>query len=445
MAAAIRGIVGGKRPLQMVGSSSASELSPLARRELPWQPTDQPLDVAPAGASSRRVDRAGPLTVERVSEPPPFAALATEWEALHAQISPRTPFTSPLWNGLWWKHYRSRRRLVQDELYLHVVRSARGALVAVAPMMVTERPSFGPVRVRTLSCFGADPNVTELRSLVCRSEDELAVLETLSEHFAREDGRWTWINWGVVRDQNWAGASQRLGAAPPDELVDYQLPLPASWDEFRASRSRNLKESLRKCYNSLKRAGLAAHLRVVEQPEACEAALEVFFRLHAERGRAADTIQHSNVFEQERDRGFLREYVAAAARRDQVRIFQLCVSGEVVATRLGFLLGEELYLYYSGYDPGWGKFSVMTTLVAEAIRWAIESGLALVNLSTGTDVSKLRWRPVAASFRSITQVSPGWSARLAFGAYQQTRRIHRHPRFGRLLALAGRRPEAAHD
>jgi CelD/BcsL family acetyltransferase involved in cellulose biosynthesis len=389
-------------------------------------------------APARTVPR---LEVTRLAEVDAFEQVQEEWQALHERLAPRTPFTSPLWNALWWKHYRSQRLSVRDELYLHVVRDAGGALVAVAPMMATERPSLGPARLRTITCFGADPNVTEVRGIICQPQHETAALAALSAHFTRHDPSWAWIQWGVVRDQNWADAARCLRGRSPstnEQVVDYHLDLPRTWEEFRASRSRNVKESIRKCYNSLKREGLEAELRVVEGTEECAAALQTFFRLHADRGRATDTVVHGDVFEQQQERAFMAEYVEAVARRGQLRLLQLWISGQVVATRLGFLLGDQLYLYYSGYDVAWGKFSVMTTLLAEAIKWAIAQGLPIVNLSTGSDVSKLRWRPVATQFRAVIQVSHRWRARLAFGAYEQARRLQRHPRLGRLLALAGR-------
>lgn len=74
-------------------------------------------------------------------------------------------------------------------------------------------------------------------------------------------------------------------------------------------------------------------------------------------------------------------------------MFELRVAGEVVASRVGFATGEAIYLYYSGYDPQWGRYGVMTTTLAEIVCYAIGCGLASLNLSTGDDVSKTRWRP----------------------------------------------------
>lgn len=90
--------------------------------------------------------------------------------------------------------------------------------------------------------------------------------------------------------------------------------------------------------------------------------------------------------------------------------------------RIGFVLGDSLYLYYSGYDPAFAKYSVMTTVVAEAIKHAIEEGFATVNLSTGRDVSKTRWGPDEVVFRQASIVSPSLRGELTHEMFRAARR-----------------------
>src|SRR5260370_254453 len=166
--------------------------------------------------------RGNTLRVERLSGAEALERLAPEWEALDARVSPRTPFTSPLWNMLWGKHFRSDRLVVRDELLPYIGRDA---------------------------------------------------------------------------------ASTRT----------------ATWAECHTSRPRNLTESLRKCYNSLKRGGVSFVFRVVELPDETAAALDIFFELHAQRARAVGTVEHRDVFAAPRARAFLSEYARRMADRGQLR------------------------------------------------------------------------------------------------------------------------------
>lgn len=381
------------------------------------------------------------LYVERAAGPGAIEKLASEWEKLEQSLQPRTPFTSPLWNTLWWKHFHIYSAWVRDELCVHTVRNEFEALIAVAPMMLTSRPAFGPFRVRALQLLGADENVTELRSVISRPEDLPEVLATLSGYFRATSDRWDWLQWGGIPDNP---ASRELlgrgGRIQWGRVVPiYYLPLREPWEDFRNHLSRNMKEALRKCYNSLKRAGHEFAFRVVSEPAQTAAALATFFELHAERSLAADLPAHANVFTRQPARDFLLEYGQRMAERDQLRIFQLVIGGEVVATRVGFVLGNELYLYYSGYRLAWARHSVMTTVVAESIKWAIQQGLGGVNLSTGRDLSKLRWNPTEIVTCEGVQSSSRRLRQLAAGAYLHVAE-HATPNsvLGRLLSSARR-------
>jgi hypothetical protein len=89
--------------------------------------------------------------------------------------------------------------------------------------------------------------------------------------------------------------------------------------------------------------------------------------------------------------------------------------------RIGFAVGDSLYLYYSGFDPAWARYSVMTTTVAEAIKYAIARGFKTVNLSPATDISKMRWSPRQLEYQSAYQQSTRLRSCLARRAYMKAR------------------------
>lgn len=354
------------------------------------------------------------LIVQTISTMAGFDALAPEWERLEAGVSPRVPFSSPVWCKLWWTHFHRSGIACRDQLRIYAVRRPNGALVGVAPMFLTSRPGWGVVRTRELQFFGADPYVTEMRGPVCRPEDTVAVVEALSGH-VRRMRECDWVQWRGVRRAD-DDAHPRLRLREDDKLgvVDHFLAVPASWEAFKAGLPRNIKESLRKCYNSLKREKLDFEFRVVSAPDEVPAALDRFLELHKARADQTGTVRHADVFDSAPARALLRDYCLTLARRDALRIFQLVVGGKVAATRIGFVLGDEIYLYFSGYDFAYARFSVMTTTVAEAIKWSIGQGLRIVNLSTGDDVSKTRWRPQQVSYHGGYEVFEAVKSRAAF-------------------------------
>jgi CelD/BcsL family acetyltransferase involved in cellulose biosynthesis len=386
--------------------------------------------------------REATLLVERVTDISVLESLAPEWDALDAMLPLRTPFTSALWNLLWWKHFREQAAFVRDDLFVHLIRNGHGKLVAVAPQMLTQRPAFGPLRMRTVHYFGADRNVTELRGIVCKRGYESLAVRALHQHMLTCAGQWDQLQWCGIAERDWkestlgqGGAMLRAGSLP-----DYWLPLPStSWEKFKATRPRNIRESLRKCYNSLRRDGHQYEFQVVSSREEVADALNCFFDLHAARARSNLPVHHSDVFAGSRSRAFMTEYARLMAERDQLRIFQLKVAGTVVATRIGFTLGAQLYLYYSGYLPEWGRYSVMTTLLAESMKWALAERFDIINLSTGTDVSKTRWRPSVTHFCWGVQRSPTRYGQLLSGAYDQVWNLYHGSWYGKRMLAALRR------
>jgi CelD/BcsL family acetyltransferase involved in cellulose biosynthesis len=369
------------------------------------------------------------LVVKTFSRITDFAALASEWDALEATQTLHIPFRSSTWNRLWWKHFRRKSSGVQDCLRLTIVRDAAGALVAVAPMMLTHRPARLPIRTRELQFLGADSNVTELRGMLCLPGHETAVLEALSGYFATRSD-WDWIQWrGLPGGQTPPLADFRSSR----EVPVFYLPLPATWEALQASLSRNMKEALRKCYNSLARDKHEYQFRVLSEPAEISHGLTRLLDMHTMRAAATGTIRHPDVFAAPHARRFIAEFVDEMAARGGVRIFALNVAGVAIAMRLGFLYGNELYLYYSGYDPAWGQYSVMTTVVAEAIKWAISQGYQCANLSTGADSSKARWRPTRVDYLDGLQPSPTWRGQLALAAMEMVRERIR-PRIARRQA-----------
>ncbi|MFT3907341.1 MAG: GNAT family N-acetyltransferase [Steroidobacteraceae bacterium] len=343
-----------------------------------------------------------------VREAQSFRELAPEWEALLPRCPVRTPFMYPYWCELWWQHFAERRLLVTDTLKLLEVRDGGGALRAVTPFVVTTRPSLPWLNIRSVRPIGADPNVTELSTLICAPEDEAGVVSALLDYFVARRGEWDLLSLGDVRaDSDSVGMlGGRAGLRWTGEVSDYVLTLPADWETFRSSLKRNIKESLRKCYNAPRREGLTPELRVRAAPAEVAAALERWLHLHTMRADRTDTVIHRNVFAVDPPRAFLRATVAQLAAQGLTRIFELELNGQVVASRIGFVLGDTLYLYFSGYDPAFGQYSVMTTTVAEAIKWAIEQGLKTVNLSPGNDVSKTRWSPDEVRYRRAVLPTP---------------------------------------
>jgi CelD/BcsL family acetyltransferase involved in cellulose biosynthesis len=382
------------------------------------------------------------LTIEQLEGPEALGDIIAEWDLLDREIAPRNPFTSASWIIPWWKHFRRHRQMLfHDEFFCHVVRGEGGRLVAVAPLMRTSVPGIGPPVVRMLQFFGIDPALTEIRGVICRPENHAPVVEALVEHFLSRRNEWDVFRWAGLRHPTSAYYANRPACAflARDELPDFVVDLPKSWNDLRLQVSSNMRKNLRKCYEFLERDGFAIALRVTKRPDEVEAAMARFLTLHAARADAVGMISHPQKFARAHERSFLGGYLRSAAARGELRIFELEIDGAVVASRVSFLLGSDLYLYFAGYDPAWKNYSVMTVLMSEVFKWAFEHGVERVNLSTGRDQSKERWKAREVLFGNAVQISPTWRARAAFGPFRA------YEALGRARARAAQRKQGGNQ
>ena len=365
------------------------------------------------------------VTVSCVTDSAGVAALAPDYEAICKAVGNHLPFALHAWHDTWCRHFLNCDPRIEDRPLFYVVREESGTCIAILPFIMSER-RFGPLKFVSAGFLGADPAITEIRTPLVAPG-----YETLAVHAVRNElsklGEWDWVHWGGLTPQltrAFVGGRPLLWQEPQSDFV---LDLPSSWQEFRVRLKRNIRDSLRHCYNSLRRDGHQFELEVIADRNGLELALDRFLELHVMRAHLGGTVKHANRFSSQVSRDFLHAVCDRLAGSGHVRLFALKIRGRTVAMRLGFVVGEVLYLYYSGYDPAWGRYSVMTTTVAESIRYAIENRLRAVNLSPTKDLSKTRWSPRQIDYESGYEPGPRVWSRLANMAYLKAR-SHKHDR-----------------
>src|SRR5450755_3749279 len=119
------------------------------------------------------------LSVTTLTTVDQLQGLQEEWIGLLGRTRADLPFLRPEWLITWWELFRQDRSVIRDSLHVKAVRSESGELVALVPLMVTERPAVGPARVRTLGFLGADKYITEQRAPIVDGAYEADVAQAL--------------------------------------------------------------------------------------------------------------------------------------------------------------------------------------------------------------------------------------------------------------------------
>jgi CelD/BcsL family acetyltransferase involved in cellulose biosynthesis len=360
------------------------------------------------------------VTVETVTTVDGVAVLGPCYERLNRVTANTLPFALHEWHVGWCRHFLNCNPRIHDTPLFFVLRNSARVCVAIVPFVVSRR-WVGPLKIVSVSLLGADPAITEVRTaLIEPGYESLTALAVRAQLEKVPD--WDWIHWVGISD-TFAEALTNVGCALQRQpaLADYVLDMPPSWEEFRRGLKRNIRESLRHCYNSLKRDNHRFELQVIEEPRDVRAALDRFLALHIMRTRAETSVMHPNRFASRVSRDFLYEVCERLAARGAVRIFELKIGAHIVASRIGFAVGSSLYLYYSGYDTAWSRYSVMTTTLAEAIKYAIAQGFKTVNLSPTKDVAKTRWSPRQVDYKAALEDRGRLRSRWLCRAYMKTR------------------------
>ncbi|HEX4152577.1 MAG TPA: GNAT family N-acetyltransferase [Steroidobacteraceae bacterium] len=364
------------------------------------------------------------VTIDTVTDLEDIAALRPDFERLGGVTGNRLPFALHDWQLTWCQHFLNQDSRIRDQPLFYVLRNSQRACVALLPFILSRR-RLGPIKVGFINLLGGDPSITEIRAPLV--EPGYESLTAAAVHGALEKiPDWDWVHWAHISPEFAKALSsdaQALSWQP--SVPDFVIDLAPSWEEFRARLKRNVRESLRHSYNSLKREGITFEFEAIEQAAEIRRGLDRYLELHRMRAEFASAAHHPDRFANKVCRDFLVAVCERLAARRAVRLFALKVQGQVVAMRLAFVVADSLYLYYSGFDPRWWRFGVMTTTVAEAIKYAIANGFKTVNLSPINEVSKTRWGPRQVDYSSAYEPKPRLRSRLANSAYLK----HRSARF----------------
>ncbi|MCU6434326.1 GNAT family N-acetyltransferase [Undibacterium sp. Jales W-56] len=337
-----------------------------------------------------------------------FDGLAPSWRALEQQLTQVLPFQTYDWNRCWWRTFAVRSLLRRDQLAI-IALYDQDRLVALAPLLISRIGIAGVTLYRYIRPFGSDPNLTEIRIPLALPGYQAALMQAVLDLQQQHSTGMSECQLIADQAQAEAALAQRpfLQALDQRTIPNFILPLAGDWEHFRIGLKRNIKESIRRCYNSLARAQLSPRLQVLQGRIAISAQLDLFYTLHGVRAAAETTVKHPDYFLHPQHKQFIGALLDSPFA-ERMQLFCLHVGQNIVAVRLGFLMGDELYLYYSGYDLAFAKYSVMTTLLVEVIRWSMEQKLQRINLSVGEDVSKTRWGPELTEYVEIQFVKDGW-------------------------------------
>ena len=356
-------------------------------------------------------------------------ALEADWSRLHDASAVASVFNSWPWLEAWWRHYGDGHAL---RIY---VAEDDGRVVGILPSYVRRRRCFRALPLRVLQCLGTggDTAPDDLDALL---DPALAgpVAAALAEAVAA-DRAWDVLHLTDMAPQSPAleaihGALERRGesraALGTSARISY-LPLPASWEAYVESQSRNARAKLRK---SRRQEGVTFDTWTGATP--LEGEIRTLARLHQLRwaGRAADHAFSSDAY-----LGFHLEVMKRCHRAGWLRLHTMRFEGRPVAMIYCYALRGTVFYFQSGFDPDFSRLAPGHAVMGFAIEQAIAEGASRFDMLRGEYEYKTRWAPERRETRYVRAFRRGMAGALA------------HLRTVRLPALRrrllGERPAAA--
>lgn len=368
------------------------------------------------------------MTTEELRGLAAAEAFLPAWLDFYHECAPANPFLHPIQQTAWAKN------VLSDGADIRLVRviDRDGDLVAVAPFYVERWPYLPYPRITRAAPIGMGKvPLIELPQALVRPGSDREALHEIVQHFIRN---WPDVDWAVLTlpSGQWLRADWTDPANSRtlfvDTTVSVVMDLPDDVSVFQQRLSRNLKESLRRARNRLRRDNLQWTVVCEQSAGNVASALTLVAELHRAR---AQSVRGSYVHpDRLRTPGLLphlADMLPPLAEDGGAAIYLLYVDQSPAAAALVFFSPNSVYLSHTGFDPRWWDHNVMTLLTASVLEDAIRRGYSQVNFSVTAPISKLRWSGCLPTNHTFGVSRVGFKGGVGLGTYflrRHARRLH---------------------
>ncbi|MBO0797391.1 MAG: GNAT family N-acetyltransferase [Blastocatellia bacterium] len=318
---------------------------------------------------SYQANNDGPVTCRGYTELPLVAALSEQWDRLLKSTACNRAFSSSTW-------FLSACA-ADSSISPCVIAAWRGLeLVGVLPL----------VEVSGTGRVGFANPLSDYNDVIARPTDNAAVERMLD--CALGLGRS--LNLRRLRDDS--NCYRAVVQARPDfaekrfqiENTCLYIDLRTSYDDYLASRSKNLRSDLRRHERKARQDGLVV-AALSPQRFAPQRLPEVFLSLHFARFPEQTSFRNSTF------QAFVRVAFPELFRQGRLKPFVLTAGDEVIAIDICFTGPRGLCTWNGGFLPEAEEYSPGTLIVAEQLRQSFALGLAEYDWLQGDNPYKARW------------------------------------------------------
>jgi len=168
-----------------------------------------------------------------------------------------------------------------------------------------------------------------------------------------------------------------------------------SIDAYHAQLPGHVRSLLKRKQRALEKQHAVEYAIVRGNGEVLEHAVDAYFAVYAKSWKRQEPYPE-----------FIRGLVRIAAQAGWLRLGQLIVDGEVVASQIWLVANRTAYIYKLAYDDNFGKKSVGSLLTWHLIQHVYdEDNVCRIDYLTGNDIYKRDWMECSRDLYTLTFVN----------------------------------------
>lgn len=330
------------------------------------------------------------VSLQLISDEPQFSELEPTWNTLLARSASNNVFQT-------WEYVQRWRETCGQKFDLRVLvarDSDTGEICGIAPFMAGPGPSRARSQVRHLSFLGQlSESASDYADFLIEPGCEKLVVKEFARYVAQEmSSDWGLLYLPIARTDSDSISSflENLGGFGVRPRMIHHRPapfveLPADWDTFLKSKSRNMRKKIRRSISKLEEK-YDTRILTAGKDLPLEEGLEKLIELNQMRwGEEAQSF-HTPEFTE-----FHQRLAPEFEAKGWLSLRFLVLDGEFAAAQYDFVYDNKAWGFQAGWNPKFAEDKVSRALISYTLRDFIEAGLAEYDFLAGEAEYKTHW------------------------------------------------------
>lgn len=323
-----------------------------------------------------------------------FRSLEEKWTSLLSESKLSSPFLTWQWMYRWWLNYKNKYE-TPPQLLIITAAENEAKLDFILPLFIRVNTRYG-IKFKQIKLLGTDFESSDYLDIICRPDfasdkirkifnspqikDIFNAMDMLSFNNLKSSSRLY-----KLRDQLFSGISKTIHSGITSTCP--YLPLPENEDALLKSVSKNMKSSLRRTRNKIKKDE-SFKMYLVENEAELPDLIKALFELHhlrfSDQNKATKFIYEvRGAFHTEMSRYFLNT--------DILKFFVVTFNDQPIGMLYCLEYNKRLMYMQAGFDPKFAKYALGNQLILFAVNYAIDHNCVEFDFMRGSEAYKYKW------------------------------------------------------